>query len=189
MARRNFRIRRKAPGVGVDIELGDADMLDAVGAANRFAFREVGKVLVREMETRCPVGAGYNLAEWAEQNLTGRLRSLARRQIKKGFLKSRGRLKRSIKILTATRTRLRVGSRVFYARFVELGTAAHDIVVGKRKAIPTIIRHPGARKKPFMRPALDSIRGAWPTIFRLGLARYWNPTYRARRGRLIRSRR
>jgi len=50
----------------------------------------------------------------------------------------------------------------FYARFVEFGTAAHDIKPKKHKSLffaglmREVVHHPGAKKKPFMRPALDT---------------------------------
>lgn len=59
-------------------------------------------------------------------------------------------------VVTAT-----VKTRMFYARFVEFGTAAHEIAPKKAKSLflaglfRELVDHPGARAKPFMRPALD----------------------------------
>jgi HK97 gp10 family phage protein len=48
----------------------------------------------------------------------------------------------------------------FYARFVEFGTAAHVIKARAPNRMLAVgvaqVQHPGARKKPFLRPALDS---------------------------------
>ncbi len=48
----------------------------------------------------------------------------------------------------------------YYARWVELGTAAHVIKARKPNKMLAIgvaqVQHPGARKNPFLRPAMDS---------------------------------
>ena len=52
--------------------------------------------------------------------------------------------------------------KAFWARWVEFGTAAHFIKPKNRKSLffaglaREVINHPGAKKKPFMRPALDA---------------------------------
>jgi HK97 gp10 family phage protein len=52
--------------------------------------------------------------------------------------------------------------KAFYWHFVEFGTAAHTIKAKNGKSLffngsnVRSVRHPGARAKPFMRPALDS---------------------------------
>ena len=48
----------------------------------------------------------------------------------------------------------------YHAHLVELGTQPHDIknVVIGNKFYP-VIHHPGARKKPFLRPAFNSQKG------------------------------
>ena len=58
---------------------------------------------------------------------------------------------------------IRAGSKkAFYAHFVEYGTQPHDIrsknggAMRVGKAFRVVMRHPGAKAKPFMRPALDS---------------------------------
>lgn len=66
-----------------------------------------------------------------------------------GYVRAGGRGKKSKKT-------------AFYARMVEFGTAAHLIAArpGKHLAIGggyyQVVHHPGARKKPFMRPAMDA---------------------------------
>lgn len=51
------------------------------------------------------------------------------------------------------------GGSAFYARFVEFGTAAHVIRArsGSMLAVGfSLVNHPGARKHPFLRPAIDT---------------------------------
>jgi HK97 gp10 family phage protein len=53
------------------------------------------------------------------------------------------------------------GKHAFVARWVEFGTRAHDIVAKLGGSLffggvfTKVVNHPGARPKPFMRPALD----------------------------------
>ncbi|MEQ8409124.1 MAG: HK97 gp10 family phage protein [Gammaproteobacteria bacterium] len=52
----------------------------------------------------------------------------------------------------------KTGSDVYYAHFVEFGTAPH-IIKGPIKLGDKVlknVKHPGAQAKPFMRPAMDS---------------------------------
>lgn len=55
---------------------------------------------------------------------------------------------------------------VFYAHMVERGTTAHFIKPKKAKSLffaglaHKVAKHPGAKKHPFMRPALDTKAGA-----------------------------
>lgn len=59
-------------------------------------------------------------------------------------------------------------SRAFYGKFIEFGAGAHAIKVKNRKAmagglshpVRRPISHPGTAPRPFVRPALDSRRGA-----------------------------
>ena len=64
-------------------------------------------------------------------------------------------------------TKRKAAGDAYYAHFVEYGTAPHKIMAakGKRLAIGgapvgTSVMHPGAKAKPFMRPALDAKREA-----------------------------
>lgn len=53
----------------------------------------------------------------------------------------------------------RNGGDAFYGRFVEYGTAAHVIRAKNGKLLAlgvSKVNHPGAKKKPFMRPAMDT---------------------------------
>lgn len=61
-----------------------------------------------------------------------------------------------------TKVTASVKTKVFYARFVEYGTAAH-VISGRNGGwlsfggvFARSVDHPGARPHPFMRPALDS---------------------------------
>jgi len=79
-----------------------------------------------------------------------------------------GELKRSIRVTlrargSTVRATLKAGNKVaWYAHLVEFGTARHWIKPKSRKSLfiaglfKEIIDHPGARPKPFMRPAFDS---------------------------------
>lgn len=75
-----------------------------------------------------------------------------------------GALRKSIRVSTRSKggsvsATIRAGDRAaFYAHMVEFGTAAHKIKAkpGSMLAIGVAsVDHPGARSKPFMRPALD----------------------------------
>lgn len=79
-----------------------------------------------------------------------------------------GRLRDSLRVSTSTRdgrvtaTVVAGGRDTFYARFVEYGTAPHTITAANRGALSIgglffqSVDHPGARARPFMRPAMDS---------------------------------
>jgi HK97 gp10 family phage protein len=56
--------------------------------------------------------------------------------------------------------------KVFYGRYVEYGTGAHFIKIKNKKVLTTKdvvlgteVHHPGAKMKPFMRPAIDNYAG------------------------------
>lgn len=81
-----------------------------------------------------------------------------------------GELKRSIRVTMraskgTVRAQLKAGNKIaWYAHLVEFGTARHWIKPKNRKSLflaglfKEVIDHPGARPKPFMRPAFD---GKW----------------------------
>ncbi|MES2787674.1 MAG: HK97-gp10 family putative phage morphogenesis protein [Pseudomonadota bacterium] len=83
-----------------------------------------------------------------------------------------GELKRSIRVTTkavkgTVSASVKAGSKkAFYWRFVEFGTAPHVINPKNGNAlvfgggIARSLMHPGARAKPFLRPALDSAADA-----------------------------
>jgi HK97 gp10 family phage protein len=81
-----------------------------------------------------------------------------------------GELRRSIRVTLRMRgksgwinAQIKAGNKVaWYAQMVEFGTARHWIKPKNRKSLffagiaREVIDHPGARPKPFMRPALDT---------------------------------
>lgn len=79
-----------------------------------------------------------------------------------------GDLRKSVRISTRAKrgvvtASLRAGdAKAFYWHFVEFGTAAHHIKSKNGRALSFagvlagFINHPGARAKPFLRPALDA---------------------------------
>ena len=118
----------------------------------RGALRQGAKVQLARARALAPVAdpSGRNKAEF------------------KGYA---GALRDSLRISTSTRGGI-VRSHVtagtsktnklpYYAVMVERGTAAHFIKPKHRKSLffaglnREVIHHPGAKKKPFMRPALD----------------------------------
>ncbi len=88
----------------------------------------------------------------------------ARRQVPVG---KSGALRRSLKLSVRTRrgvpvAYVRAGDKTaWYAHLVEFGTAAHYIKPKRRKSLffaslaREVVNHPGAKKRPFMRPAFD----------------------------------
>lgn len=67
-----------------------------------------------------------------------------------------------IKAIVTAGGKVRGGVNVFWAWWVEAGTAAHFIKPKNRKSLffaglaAEVVNHPGAKPKPFMRPALDT---------------------------------
>lgn len=116
----------------------------------RGGLRAGAKVMEAEAERLCPEGL---------PTLDG---------VKRGARK--GELKRSIRVTmraskSTVRATLKAGNKVaWYAHLVEFGTARHWIKPRSRKSLfiaglfKEVIDHPGARPKPFMRPAFD---GKW----------------------------
>lgn len=80
-----------------------------------------------------------------------------------------GKLRDSLRITTSGKggtARAAVTTRLFYAKFVEYGTAAHEIVPQVRSAlgfgsvVTEKVEHPGGGARPFLRPALDGQKEA-----------------------------
>lgn len=79
-----------------------------------------------------------------------------------------GELRDSIRVSTRSRrgvvsASVKAGNKkAWYWRFVEFGTAAHEIKPKNAKSLfiaglfKKLVSHPGAKAKPFMRPALDA---------------------------------
>ncbi len=106
----------------------------------RGALRAGAKVIEAEAKQLCPVGA------------TGALRD----SIHVSMRTKRGVVQATIRA---------GGGKVYYAHMVEHGTASHFIKPKNRKSLfvaglfKEVVDHPGAQKKPFMRPALDGKAG------------------------------
>lgn len=75
-----------------------------------------------------------------------------------------GDLRKSIRVATRSKggivsATIRAGDKTaFYAHMVEFGTASHKITAKKGGLLAigvASVQHPGARQKPFMRPAFD----------------------------------
>jgi HK97 gp10 family phage protein len=79
-----------------------------------------------------------------------------------------GELRDSIKIGTRARggrVTASVRTKLFYARYVEFGTAAHNIAAKSGwlsfgGIFAKSVQHPGAKRHPFLRPALDATASA-----------------------------
>lgn len=79
-----------------------------------------------------------------------------------------GELRNSLKISTRARVgrvTASVKTKLFYARFVEFGTHAHNIAaktgwLSFGGIFAKSVQHPGARPHPFLRPALDATASA-----------------------------
>ena len=75
----------------------------------------------------------------------------------------------------------RVGTDVEYARAVEFGATAHDIVpsmatvlafdIGGQHVFARKVRHPGTKPRPYMAPALEASEGGIKALFRAAAAR------------------
>lgn len=81
-----------------------------------------------------------------------------------------GELRDSLKVSTSAKrggkVTASVKTKVFYAKFVEYGTSAHGIVakgggwLSFGGVFTKSASHPGAKPRPFLRPAFDSSTGA-----------------------------
>ena len=111
----------------------------------RGGLRAAAKVIRDEARRLCPVGENL-----PKGHKSGALRD----SIRVSMSSKHGAITASIK----------AGGKnnVYYAHMVEYGTAHHLIKPRNRKSLfiaglfKEVIDHPGAQKKPFMRPALDS---------------------------------
>lgn len=114
------------------------DELPAKIEANvvRGGLRQAAKVVEAEAKRLCPVGK------------TGALQD----SIRVSMRAKHGHISATVKA---------GGGKVFYAAMVEYGTARHWIKPKNRKSLfvagllREAVDHPGAKKQPFMRPAID----------------------------------
>lgn len=142
------------------------DQLPAKIEANimRGALREGAKVLLEEARRLAPEGGPS--AE--NQRIYGGRVGLLRDSIRASVRLKRGQV--IARVIAGGK--VKGGGNAYYARWVEQGTAAHMIAAapGKRLAIGgglyTKVLHPGARKQPYLRPALDTAHVAAITAAR-----------------------
>lgn len=133
------------------------DELPAKLEANimRGALRAGTKVLATEAKRLAPVGPPSTENQRFYGGRTGLLRDSIRIKTKM----RRGRVTASVTAGGKTKD----GGDPYYARFVEYGTAPH-VITARRVRVLAIgvhsVQHPGAQKKPFMRPALDTMHVA-----------------------------
>lgn len=124
--------------------------------------------LMRQLD-ELPIKVERNVAGGAVRAGAMVLRDAARANVHSVM----GALRKSIRVSTRARSgevraSIYAGGKAtktgqdFYALSVEFGTHPHDIKPKNRKSLffaglmREVVRHPGARKKPFMRPALDA---------------------------------
>ncbi len=114
------------------------------GRIVRGALRAGAKVVAIEAKRRCPVGTDVPKGE-----TPGSLRD----SIHVSMRSKNGHVTATIKA---------GGEKAHYAHMVEFGTARHWIKPRSRKSLfiaglfKEAVEHPGAKKHPFMRPAIDS---------------------------------
>jgi HK97 gp10 family phage protein len=116
----------------------------------RGALRAGAKLLLEDARALCPMGppSGENA------RIYGGREGLLRDSIRVKTRSKRGRVTAAV----VAGGKDKKGGGAYYAHFVEYGTTPHVIKAraGKLLAIGVSkVNHPGARAKPFMRPALD----------------------------------
>lgn len=129
----------------------ELDKLPAKIEANvmRSALRAGAKVIEAEVKQNIPVSPPNDENARLYGSYTGALRDSVRVSTRS----RRGVVSASVKAGNAA---------AWYWRFVEFGTAAHWIKPKSRSSLflagvaREVVLHPGARAKPFMRPALDA---------------------------------
>ena len=126
------------------------DELPAKIEANviRGACRAAAKVVKDEAVRLCPTGKPSTENERLYGDYEGALRDSIRVSVRT----KRGKVIASIKA---------GNKQAYYAHMVEFGTASHWLKPKNRKSLflaglfKEAIKHPGAKRKPFMRPAID----------------------------------
>lgn len=120
------------------------------------ALLEFPDVLVRKI-LRGAYGAGLKVMKGA---------ALERVPVASGDLRDSIRVSTSSRGGTVTGFLKAGNKKAWYVSFVEFGTAAHFIQAKNKKALSfqlmTVegVHHPGSKKEPFMRPALDAAADA-----------------------------
>ncbi len=106
------------------------------GNVVRGGLRAAAKVVEAEAKRLCPVGKTVDLRD----------------SIRVSLRSKHGRISATVKAGSA---------KAYYAHMVEFGTARHWIKPRNRKSLfvaglmREAVDHPGAKKEPFMRPAID----------------------------------
>lgn len=83
---------------------------------------------------------------------------------KTGLLRNGLKIRTRLRAGVASASVVTTGPHAYIAKWVEYGTQAHQISAGKGKVLAFLtgghpvnsVEHPGARAKPFLRPALDA---------------------------------
>ena len=120
----------------------------------RSGMGQGAKVIMEEVKKRVPVGKPSSVGKKLYKLYPGALRDSIRKSTSLKF----GRVIATIK---AGGKNKKTGADVFYAHMVEWGTAGHAIKGRKGGKLKfgsffgRAIFHKGARRQPFMRPALD----------------------------------
>ncbi len=124
----------------------------------RGALRAGAKPVLAAAKSGAPVGppSGENARLYGGR--AGALRDSLRISVNA----KRGKVTASVKAGGSSKG----GPDVYYARFVEYGTRPHTIAAANKGflafagGVYKSVEHPGARPKPFLRPALDTQAGA-----------------------------
>lgn len=118
----------------------------------RSALRAGAKVILAEAKAKVPVAPPNAENQRLYGGYTGALRD---------SLRVTARLSKGVVTATVRAGGNKRGADVYYARWVEYGTAAHRIVPTNAKSLffaghtfSEGVMHPGALAKPFMRPAM-----------------------------------
>jgi HK97 gp10 family phage protein len=129
------------------------DLVNIKGGAELQRFLNQLPVKVEKNIMRAALRAGANeIKEDAVQNVPVQDGDL-KRSIRVSTRAKRGRVTASVKA---------GDKKAWYWHFVEFGTAAHTIKARNGKRLffsgifAKVVNHPGAKAKPFMRPALDN---------------------------------
>lgn len=130
----------------------------------RGALRAGANVIARIARGRCPKGPP---PKSPGQKKFGHRSGLLRDSIRVGVSSRQGRVKASVR--AGGEVRKGLPGIAYYAHMVEKGTKPHTIKAGPGKRFPwggKVVKHPGAKPKPFMRPALDQGAQAAITMVR-----------------------
>lgn len=120
----------------------------------RGALRAGAKVILMEARRLAPVGPPNS----ENARLYGGYEGALRDSIRVGATSKRGRITAYVK---AGGKSAKTKADVYYAHFLEYGTAAHKITAAKGGWLffgkfAKAVMHPGIQPRPFMRPALES---------------------------------